>query len=167
MSRLNQGLGGVQEPHSSRLEIPVLDTYNRVRAVPPTFPVATRLFLARAFAVVITDVRGAGAVGQVGSTSRGGLSNLLGGLSDLLGRLRQGESAGGEEGKEGRGGELHCAGGLVRVCRIFWSLEICLDARAGDKYGTRWFREQRIAIGFIFVGSSNYAPFTFLSSDHS
>lgn len=83
------------------------------RATPPAFPVSTRRLLAGALAVVIADVRAAGAVGQVGNASV---------LED---RLRQGESAGGVEGKDGGGGELHCAdvfGGLS------WSLELCLSA---------------------------------------
>lgn len=67
-------------------------------SVPAALPVAARGDLARAGAVVITNVGAASAVGQVGNAALGVL---------VLG-LGQGKSAGGgEEGEKSGGRELH------------------------------------------------------------
>lgn len=71
---------------------PAMGTYDRVWTIPTALPVAARRLLAAAAAMIITDVLATGAVGLVGNASWGG--------GGLLGRLRQGESAGGEDGEE-------------------------------------------------------------------
>ena len=51
---------------------PSLSTYDRVRTIPTALPIATRSILAAAAAIIIADIRAAGAVGLVSNARRGG-----------------------------------------------------------------------------------------------